>query len=55
MEVTFNGSINSEKGKTYSGDIKIVFNKFAEGPAFWEGGIADFVWLHGDTPGRGRL
>lgn len=49
MEVTFNGTINPEKGQTYSGDIKIVYKKFAEGPVFWEGGIADFVWLHGDT------
>jgi len=49
MVVTLKGTINPEKGKTFSGDIKIIFREFAEGPKFWEGGIADFVWLHGDT------
>jgi hypothetical protein len=49
MVVTLKGTINPEKGKTFSGDIKIIYRAFSEGPAFWEGGIADFVWLHGDT------
>ena len=49
MEVVFNGTINPEKGKTYNGEIRIVYDKFAEGSDFWEGGIADFVFLHGDT------
>ncbi len=49
MEVTFNGTITPEKGKTYTGEIKIVYNMFMEGPPYWEGGVADFVYLHGDT------
>ena len=49
MIVTLKGTINPEMGKSFSGDIKIIFREFSEGPAFWEGGIADFVWLHGDT------
>lgn len=49
MEVVFEGKIQPEKGKTYEGQIKLVYNKFAEGSDFWEGGIADYVYLHGDT------
>lgn len=49
IEVVFNGTINPEKGKTYTGEIKLVYEKFIEGSDFWEGGIADFVLLHGDT------
>ena len=49
MEAVFNGTINPEKDKTFSGEIKLVYNKFSEGPAFFEGGIADFIYLHGDT------
>jgi hypothetical protein len=50
MEVTFNGTINPEKGVTYSGDIRMVYEQFsAAGSEFKEGGIADYIYLHGDT------
>ena len=49
MEAVFDGTINPEKGKTYTGEIKLVYDSFSEGSDFWEGGIADFVYLHGDT------
>jgi hypothetical protein len=49
MEVNFAGTITPEKGKTYTGDIRILYEEFDEGSEFWEGGVADFVWLHGDT------
>ena len=49
MEVVFNGTISPERDKSYSGEIKIVYESFDEGSDFWEGGIADFVYLHGDT------
>jgi hypothetical protein len=49
MEVVFNGTINPEKGKTYSGEIRLTYNTFLEGSEFWEGGIADYIYLHGDT------
>jgi hypothetical protein len=49
MEVSFTGTITPEKGKTYAGDIRVVYDEFDDGSEFWEGGIADFVWLHGDT------
>jgi hypothetical protein len=49
MVVEFNGSINPEMGMTYSGEIKLVYEQFDTGSEFWEGGIADFVYLHGDT------
>ncbi len=47
--VNLKGSITPEKGKTLKGDIKIVYRIVREGPAFKEGGVADFVYLHGDT------
>lgn len=49
MEVVFNGTIHPEKDQTYSGEIRIVYDQFSEGSDFWEGGIADYVYLHGDT------
>ncbi len=49
IEVVFEGTINPEANVTYTGEIKIVFDKFAEDAPFWEGGIADFVYLHGAT------
>lgn len=49
MEVVFNGTISPEKGKTYTGEIKLLYTEFSEGSDFWEGGIADYVYLHGDT------
>lgn len=47
--VNIKGSITPEKGKTLKGDIRIVFRIVRGGPAFKEGGVADFVYLHGDT------
>ena len=49
MEVVFNGTITPENGVSYTGEIKILYTEFDEGSDFWEGGIADFVYLHGDT------
>jgi hypothetical protein len=50
MVATFTGTINPEKDKTYTGEIKLVYNVTpTDGPAFWEGGVADFIFLHGDT------
>lgn len=50
MTAVVNGTIHPEKGKTYSGEIKIVYHVApTDGPAFWEGGVADFVYIHGDT------
>ena len=46
---TFTGTINPEKGKTYTGEIRLVYNKFMGRPDFQEGGIADFVYVHGAT------
>jgi hypothetical protein len=47
--VSLTGTINPEKGKTYTGKIKIYYRIATKGPAFWEGGVADFIYLHGDT------
>lgn len=49
MEAVFYGTINPENGVTYTGEIKLVYTRFDEGSDFWEGGIADFIYLHGDT------
>jgi len=50
MIVKFNGSINPEKDKVYTGEIKLIYTVLpAKGPSFWEGGVADFVYIHGDT------
>lgn len=49
MIAEFSGTITPEAGKTYTGDIRIEYTEFDEGSDFWEGGIADFVYLHGDT------
>ncbi len=49
MIAEFNGTITPEAGVSYTGDIRIEYTKFAEGSEFWEGGVADFVWLHGDS------
>jgi len=46
---TVHGTINPEKGKTYTGEIVFYFTPGEGGPAFQEGGVADFVYLHGDT------
>ena len=49
MVVKLKGTINPEKGKTYTGDITIHYAIAKGGPAFREGGVADFIYLHGDT------
>lgn len=50
MIATINGTINPEKGKIYTGQIKLVYKVLPKkGPSFMEGGVADFVYLHGDT------
>ncbi len=46
---TFTGTINPEKDKTYGGEIKLVYNQFMGMMPFQEGGVADFVYVHGDT------
>jgi hypothetical protein len=43
------GTVNPEKGKTYTGEITLHYRVGSGGPAFQEGGVADFVYLHGDT------
>jgi hypothetical protein len=49
MVVSLKGTINPEKGKTYTGKIKMYYTVDKGGPAFREGGVADFIYLHGDT------
>jgi hypothetical protein len=49
MFVKVKGTINPAKGKTYTGDITIHYSIAKGGPAFREGGVADFIYLHGDT------
>lgn len=50
MEAVFNGTITPEKDVTYSGEIRMVYTQFSDaGSAFKEEGIADYVYLHGDT------
>jgi hypothetical protein len=49
MIVEFNGTITPEAGVNYTGNIRIEYTEFDEGSEFWEGGIADFVYIHGDT------
>lgn len=46
---TFQGTITPEAGKSYTGTIRLEYTKFMEGSDFWEGGIADFIYLHGGT------
>ena len=47
--VKIQGTINPEKGKSYSGDIMLVFRVKKSIVPFQEGGVADFVYLHGNT------
>lgn len=49
MSATFTGTINPEKDKTYTGEIKLVYSQFMGMMPFQEGGVADFVYVHGDT------
>ncbi len=46
---TVYGTIYPEKDKIYSGEITFIYRVADEGPAFQEGGVADFIYLHGDT------
>ncbi|MGL1893454.1 MAG: hypothetical protein OCD02_17590 [Spirochaetaceae bacterium] len=49
MVATFKGTITPEANKTYTGTIRLEYTMFKEGSDFLEGGIADFIYLHGDT------
>ncbi len=49
MVVTLKGTINPQKGKSYTGDIKIYYKIDKGGPDYKEEGVADFIYLHGDT------
>jgi hypothetical protein len=49
MVVNLKGTINPQKGKTYTGDITMYYRIDQGGPAYREGGVADFIYLHGDT------
>lgn len=49
MVIRLIGTINPEKEKSYTGDITIYFRPVKGGPPFQEGGVADFIYLHGDT------
>jgi len=46
---TVYGTINPEKDRTYSGEITLIYRVGEGGPAFQEGGVADFIYMHGDT------
>ena len=43
------GTVTPEKGKSYTGEISIYYRVRSGGPPFQEGGVADFIYLHGDT------
>jgi hypothetical protein len=47
--VKIQGTINPEKDKSYSGDIMLVFRVKKSAVPFQEGGVADFIYLHGNT------
>ncbi len=51
MIVKVHGTIHPEKEKTYTGEIMLVYKVWPqpEAPAFQEGGVADFIYLHGDS------
>lgn len=50
MIAKINGTITPEKGKSYTGEIMIVYDvKPHQGPAFQSGGVAEYLYLHGDT------
>ncbi len=51
--VDLKGTINPEKDKKYTGDISIYYEIERGGPAFYEGGVADFIYLHGNTGQEG--
>ena len=43
------GPIRFSKDESISGDITIVMSNFSEEAPYMEGGIAEYLWLHGDT------
>ena len=50
MTVVVEGTIHPERDKTYTGRIELVYRVgHSDGPAFQEGGVADFIYVHGDT------
>ncbi len=49
MVVKLKGTINPQIGKSYTGDIKIYYKIKKGGLDYKEGGVADFIYLHGDT------
>ncbi len=53
--VKIQGTINPEKDVTYSGDIMLVFRVKKGGAPFQEGGVADFIYLHGNTKQDGPV
>ncbi len=46
------GPLRLSKDESLEGDITIVMSEFFEGARYMDGGIAEYLWLHGDT-GRG--
>lgn len=50
MTASFRGTINPERNKVYTGQIELVYKVLPKkGMPFMEGGVADFVYLHGNT------
>lgn len=46
----FTGEIHPAQGKHYEGEVTVFYPMFmAQGPEYWEGGVADYVILHGNT------
>ena len=43
------GPIQISKDEAIEGEIKLVMRTFIEEAPFMEGGIAEYVWVHGDT------
>jgi len=43
------GPIRFSKDESIAGDITIVMSDFSEEAPYMEGGIAEYLWLHGDT------
>ena len=47
--VKIQGTVTPEKDKSYSGEIMLVFRVKKSDVPFQEGGVADFIYLHGNT------
>ena len=43
------GPIRFSKNEALTGDIRVVLTDFSGDAPYMEGGIAEYVWLHGDT------